>query len=152
MEQIRKYFEKSVLISDDEWKIFASKLTCEKFHKKQKLINVGEIENYLSFIEKGIVRFYIPREEDDFTFSFSFDGEFMSAYNSFLTQQPCKYVVETLSEIVLWRISFHDLQSIYAGTKIGNQIGRLASEKLYLENFEREISLLTLTAEQRYLQ
>lgn len=152
MEQIRKYFEKSVLISDEDWKIFSSKLTFKKFRKKQRLVNVGETENYLSFIEKGIVRFCIPKEYDDFTFSFSFDGEFVSAYDSFLTQIPCKYVIETLTETVLWRIAFKDLQSIYAETKIGNEIGRLASEKLYLENFEREISLLTQTAEQRYLQ
>jgi len=152
MEQIRKYFEKSVVISDEDWKLFSSRLTYQKFHKKQRLVNVGETENYLSFIEKGMVRFYVPGENDDFTFSFSFDGEFVSAYNSFLTQMPCKYIVETLTETALWRITFSDLQSVYTETKIGNEIGRLASEKLYLNNFEREISLLTLTAKQRYLQ
>ena len=152
MEQIRKYFERSVSITDDEWRVFSSKLICQKYSKKQKLLDIGETEDYLSFIENGILRFYIPKEENDFTFSFSFEDEFVSAYDSFLTQKPCKYVVETLTETVLWRISYKDLQQIYDETKIGNEIGRLASEKLYLENVEREISLLTLTAEKRYLQ
>ncbi|NQD70408.1 Crp/Fnr family transcriptional regulator [Sphingobacterium shayense] len=152
MEQIRKYFERSISITDDEWRVFSSKLICQKYPKKQKLLDIGETEDYLSFIEKGILRFYIPKEESDFTFSFSFDDEFASAYDSFLTQKPSKYVVETLTEAVLWRISYKDLQQIYRQTKIGNEIGRLASEKLYLENIERELSLLTLTAEKRYLR
>ncbi len=152
MDQIRRYFEQAVSITDAEWNIFASKLICQKFRKKQKLLSVGDTENYLSFIEEGILRFYIPQPESEFTFSFSFDGEFVSAYDSFLTQNPSKYVVETLTDTVLWRISYNDLQHIYSQTKIGNEIGRLASEKLYLENFDREISLLTLTAEKRYLR
>jgi CRP-like cAMP-binding protein len=151
MQQIRTYFEKTVAMSDKDWEMFASKLVRKTFSRKQHLITVGETENYLSFIEKGSTRFYIPGDLDDFTFSFSFAGEFVSAYDSFLTRKPCSYNVQALEETILWRISFEDLNTIYAETEIGNTIGRLASEGLYLENFKREISLLTQTAEERYL-
>lgn len=151
MDEIRKYFEKSVSMSDEDWKLFASKLQKEKFSKKQVITCMGDPENYLSFIEKGMVRFYIPREDDDFTFSFSFAGEFVSAYDSFLTQKPCTYNIQALEESILWRISYKDLNIIYNETEIGDKVGRLASERLYLENFKREISLLTQTAEERYL-
>lgn len=40
---------------------------------------------------------------------------------------------------------------IYIGTKIGNAIGRKASEELFLKKSQRELSLLSETAEQRYL-
>ncbi|EJL72723.1 Crp/Fnr family transcriptional regulator [Chryseobacterium populi] len=151
MKQIRNYFEKSVIMPDDDWELFASKLKIQTFSKKQHLISTGETENYLSFIEYGTVRFYIPREEDDFTFSFSFADNFVSAYDSFLTRKRCSYNIQALEETVLWRISYEDLNLIYAETEIGEKIGRLASERLYLENFKREISLLTETAEERYL-
>lgn len=151
MEQIRTYFEKSVAMSDQDWELFSSKLERQKFPRKQHLITAGKTENYLAFIEKGSVRFYIPGEEDDFTFSFSFAGEFVSAYDSFLTRKPCSYHIQTLEETVLWRISHQDLNTVYEKTEIGNKIGRLASEGLYLDNFKREISLLTQTAEERYL-
>jgi len=151
MEQIRKHFEKRVQLTEMDWQVFSSKLRRREFPKKTLLLKVGETENHLSFIEKGIIRFYVPKEENNFTFSFSFDNEFVSAYDSFLTQTPCGYQVETLVETTLWQISFKDLQTIYAETEIGNTIGRLATEGLYLENIKREISLLTDTAEQRYL-
>ncbi|WP_449508518.1 Crp/Fnr family transcriptional regulator [Chryseobacterium paridis] len=137
-------------MSDRDWELFSEKLIRQKFSKKQFLIKSRETENYLSFIEKGTVRFFLDRD-DDFTFSFSFAGEFVSAYDSFLTRKPCIYNIQALEETILWRISHEDLRTIYAETEIGNTIGRLASEGLYLENLKREISLLTETAEQRYL-
>lgn len=152
MEQIRRYFEQITQLSDVDWEIFSSKLIREEFPKKALLLEVGQTEKYLSFIEKGIVRFYIPKEENDLTFSFIFDNEFISAYDSFLTQLPATYRVETLTDTVLWRLTYTDLQDIYVQTKAGNIIGRHAGEGLFLEKSKRELSLLNETAEQRYLK
>ncbi len=152
MEEIRKYFDTIIQQSDEEWRFFSSKLVRQEFPKKTLLLKSGDTENYLSFIEKGIVRFFVPREENDLTFDFAFENDFVSAYDSFLAQIPSTYNVETLSETIIWRMSYNDLQKIYAETSVGNKIGRYASEALYREKSRRELSLLTDTAEQRYLK
>lgn len=85
------------------------------------------------------------------TFAFAFDGSFVSGYNSFLTQTPSVYNIETLTRTTLWRMSYKDLQTIYRETEIGNTIGRKAGEELFLKKSQRELSLLNETAEQRYL-
>lgn len=151
MEQIRKYFEETVKLTDQDWQIFSSKGTKQEFPKKQALLKAGQIENYLSFIEAGIIRFYIPGEENDGTFAFTFENQFVSGYDSFLTRTPSTYHIETLSETILWRLTYNDLQAIYKETEIGNTIGRKASEDLFLKKSKRELSLLNETAEQRYL-
>lgn len=151
MEQIKQYFEKIVKISDEDWQIFSSKLVRKEFPKKHLLLRAGQTENYLSFVENGIVRFYIPTEDNDLTFTFIFENEFMSAYDSFLTRQRSTYSVETLTQTTIWRISYNDLQIIYKETEIGNIIGRKAAEDLFLRKSIREIALLTQTAEQLYL-
>jgi len=68
-----------------------------------------------------------------------------------LTQQPSSYQLETITDTVLWSVSFNDLQIIYTDTAIGNTIGRLASEDLFIKKSKRELSLLTESAEERYL-
>ncbi len=138
-------------MTDADWETFSSKLFRQAFPKKTVLLKSGQTEAHLSFIEKGIIRFYAPKVDNDITFSFSFANEFVSAYDSFLTQTPCSYQVESLNATVHWRRTYQDLQTIYTETEIGNTIGRYASERLYLENIRREISLLTDSAEQRYL-
>lgn len=152
MEQIRHYFEQTTKLSDEDWSIFSSKLIKESCPKRTLLLTAGQTESHLSFIQEGIIRFYIPNKEHELTFSFAFDNEFVSAYDSFLTQKPVGYHVETLSETVLWRLTYDDLQAIYHETTIGNTIGRHASEALFLKKTKREFSLLHDTAEQRYLK
>lgn len=59
MEQIRKYLERTFKLTDEDWMTFSSKLARQEFPKKNLLLKVGQTENHLSFIEKGIIRFYI---------------------------------------------------------------------------------------------
>lgn len=152
MQKIREYFEQITPLSEEEWQLFASKLTRREFPKKTLLLKLGQKENYLSFIETGVVRFFIPKEENDLTFGFSFANGFVSAYDFFLTQTSSTYQLETLTDTILWRISYQDLQTIYQETVVGNIIGRFASEDLFLKKSKRELSLLNDTAEQRYLK
>lgn len=151
MEQVRKHFEDNFRLTDRDWEIFSSKLVRQEFPKKTVLLETGEIENYLSFITKGTIRFYIPKEDNDFTFSFAFENNFVSAYDSFLTRSPSIYQVQALTDTVVWRVSYDDLQGIYKQTIIGNEIGRQASESLFLIKTKRELSLLTKSAEDRYM-
>ena len=152
MEQLRKYFERYTKISDKDWDIFCSRLFRKEVPKKRLLLAAGQTENYLAFMEKGIIRYFIPKEDSDLTFEFAFENSFVNAYDSFLKRTPSIYSIETLSAAILWRINYNDLQFIYANTEIGNTIGRLAAEELYLKKSKREKSLLNETAEQRYVK
>lgn len=152
MEQIRHYFEQITKLSDEDWATFSSKLIKETFPKRSLLLEAGKMEHYLSFIQEGIIRFYIPGEQHDLTFSFAFANEFVAAYDSFLTHEPATYHVEALTDTVLWRLTHDDLQTIYDQTAVGNRIGRHASETLFLKKTKREFSLLHDTAEERYLK
>jgi CRP-like cAMP-binding protein len=151
MIQIREYFAQIVEMSDIDWDLFSSKLKKVEFKKRTTILEIGKVENHLSFIEKGSVRLFIPKVDNDLTFGFSFSGQFMSAYDSFLTQKPSTYQTETLTETVIWRLTFEDLQDIYKRTKIGHEIGRVTAENLFLSKIKREQSLLNETAEVRYL-
>jgi len=151
MEKIREYFERIVPLSDGDWQTFSSKLTRHEFSKKAVLLKTGQTENYLSFIEKGMVRYYIPKDENDVTFTFAFANSFISAYDSFLTRQPSHYQIQALTDTTLWRLTYNDLQAIYKETEAGQTIGRHASEAIFLSKSKRELSLLNDSAKQRYL-
>ncbi len=152
MRQLRKYLDKMGSVSDADWEFFISKLQQRSFPKKAHIINRGEVENHVSFIEKGIVRLYIPNENKDkeITFGFSFENEFISAYDSFLSRQPSKFSLQTLLPTKMWSINYEELQHVYKRTKIGNAIGRYYAERLFMIKSEREQALLLLSAEQRY--
>lgn len=151
MNEIRQFIETITPMNDADWNLFSSKLTEVTLSKRTPLLNVGEVENYLSFIARGIVRLYIPGEERDVTFGFVFENEFVTAYDSLLTQTPSEYRIETLTDTTLWKIAYKDLQEVYAHTESGNMVGRKMAENMFLIKSKRELSLLNKTAEERYL-
>ncbi|WP_332914557.1 Crp/Fnr family transcriptional regulator [Algoriphagus boritolerans] len=137
MDQIKTSFKQRFDISESDWEIFSSKLVKFQYLKNHNLLKAGQIENYLSFVEKGIIRLFIPKEENDITFDFAFENDFVSGYSSFLTQTPSIYEMETLTDTIIWRLKFEDLQTIYKETKIGNFIGRKAGEDLFLKKIQK---------------
>ncbi len=151
MEQLKKYLESRFGIGQEDWDIFSSKFVKRSFKRKDLILEKGQVEGFLSFIEEGQVRLFIPMEENDLTFGFVFKDSFVSAYDSFLQQSASGYSVQALSATAIWSISYGDLQEVYQHTSIGNLIGRKASEELFLLKSKRELSLLNQTAEQRYL-
>ena len=151
MDELRKFIDDISPMNDADWKFFTSKLKEVKLEKNTVILQMGKIENHISFIAKGMVRFYIPREESDLTFGFLFEKEFVTGYDSFLSRQPSKYQIETLAESALWRISKNDLDDVYERTANGNIIGRKMAENMFLIKSKREISLLNQTTEERYL-
>ncbi|TYB76272.1 Crp/Fnr family transcriptional regulator [Bizionia myxarmorum] len=154
MQQIKSYLEQIASISDADWSFFISKLQRREIAKKEVFLKLHDIENHISFIESGVVRLFIPKEnpEKEITFGFSFKDQFISAYDSFLTQSPSAYELQALTDTTLLSISYDDLQAIYKMTQIGNLIGRLTAERLFLIKSKREQNLLNLNAEERYLK
>ncbi len=154
LQQIKAHLDQIATISQDDWDFFISRLHRRVIPKKSIFLKLDEVENHISFIESGVVRVFIPKENPDkeITFGFSFENQFISAYDSFLTQEPSAYELQALTKTTLLSITYEDLQAVYKTTQIGNLIGRLAAERLFLLKSSREQNLLNLTAEERYLK
>jgi len=153
LKVIRNYLNQISAITDADWDFFSSKLTKHFIPKKTIFLKLGEVENTISFIVSGVVRLYIPKNDPskEITFGFCFKEQFISAYDSFLTQKPSLYELDTLSDTTILSITYNELQEVYKTTQIGNLIGRLTAERLFLLKSKREQTLLNFTAEQRYL-
>lgn len=151
MNDIRKYFEKFIDLEDHIWKLFVERLEPVTKSKNEVILSKGEVENYVSIIETGAIRFVIPGEEDtDTTFGFGFNGHFFSAYDSFISKVPSQYQIEALVETKIWRISHQKLNELFDQTSEGNSIGRQIAEQFFIGKQKRELSLLTQSAEERY--
>ncbi|WP_142786150.1 Crp/Fnr family transcriptional regulator [Changchengzhania lutea] len=154
MQQIKDYLDQIATISDFDWDFFISKMQRQFIPKKTIFLKLNEVENHISFIESGTVRLFIPKEDPDkeITFGFSFENQFISAYDSFLTRKPSAYQLQALTDTTLLSITYDDLQEVYTTTLMGNLVGRLTAERLFLIKSSREQNLLNLSAEERYVK
>jgi len=150
MDRLKTYLDSINYVETNDWDFLCSKLEPFNFDKKKIILKTGEIENYLCFLTTGVIRYYLPKEENDVTFGFAFEDGLASGYDSFITQSPCNFQMETLTATEGWRISHQELMEVYAKTKVGCTLGRLIAETLIVNSIKREISLLNTTAEERY--
>ena len=152
INKIKAHFESMIDMPKSDWLFFISKLEERFYSKKSIILRKGEIENMFCYLEKGSIRYFIPRSEDiEVTFGFRHEDEFSSAYDSFVSRKPSHYSLEAMEDSVLWCIEYDDLQEIYARTSVGNIIGRVFAEYNLVEKWNRELSFINQTAEERYL-
>ena len=152
MLNIRAFFDEFVKLSDEEWHAFSTKLVEVDYPKNSLILAKGEVESHLSFINKGVMRYFVEKNDSQHTIGFSFSNEFGCAYDSFLTRRPVRYYVESLAPTQGWKISFEDLQLAYQETENGNEIGRYLAEQLYMNQLSKVISQKHYSAEERYLE
>ncbi|WP_407481790.1 Crp/Fnr family transcriptional regulator [Elizabethkingia meningoseptica] len=150
MEKIKNIFNSIIELNDTEFNYYLSKLSTKEYKKGEIITPKGTVENYAYYIQKGIVRRFIERGEGEATFYFAFEQDFVSAYDSFITQTPCRYSLQALEDTSLLRISWDDVQDLYQKSCKWERIGRILNEQAYIERADREFSLLAKSPQERY--
>lgn len=148
----RTALEAGMPIPEENWAHIRASLKIRHYHRGDYIIREGEIENHLSVVATGCVRHYVLKADEEISFEFAFEGEFSNSYASFLSRTPSRFFIQALEEVNLVSIHHDRLQELYEDSAFGERLGRLATEGYYIYREERELALLTLTAEERYLE
>lgn len=149
MQSIITYFER-MGFSESQLTPFLNCIKSRQFKANELIISKGQVENYLSFIDKGIVRYYVLTLDKQITIDFAFKKSFYCAYDSFYNRSKTAIFIEALTDTQLYSISYKDLQNLYTSCENTKKLGRLATEYLLLKKVKREIALLTKSPQERY--
>lgn len=79
---------------------------------KTVLLQEGELAKYLYFIRKGCLRLCFNHNGKDITFQFFFEEESVASIESFRSNIPSKFSLESIEACSLWRVSKSDIQII----------------------------------------
>jgi len=80
--------------------------------RKTVLTAAGDTERYLYFVEEGVQRSFYMREEDEATVVFTYPYSFSGVADSFLTQTPSLFYLETLTGSRFLRTSYGQLAEL----------------------------------------
>ena len=118
--------------------------------RKTILTAAGETERYLYFVVEGVQRgFYIGDDQQEATIVFTYAPSFSGLVDSFLTQTPSKYFLETLTSSRLLRKSYREIEALM------NKYPNIQRMILQLTGFalkgvlERQIELQCFSAEEK---
>ncbi|WP_281233192.1 Crp/Fnr family transcriptional regulator [Flavobacterium gelatinilyticum] len=151
-EDVKKVFDLYFNADINIWKGFSEKIKVRNFQKSEIIKEYNEIEKYLNIIIKGSAGLFVWGGDRDICINLLYENSFLSDYLSFLNQKPTVMKAEALEDVTLWSISYNDLNELYGRSETGLRIGKAISEMLYIRKQEEQISLLTLTPQERYLK
>jgi CRP-like cAMP-binding protein len=151
-DKIQQHIYSLCQLTDKEWLSFEEGLEFIKLKRDEHLLKYGQTEKYIYYVCSGIIRSYIVRDEREHNVYFCFENQFISSYASFITQQPSECYLQAIKPAEIFRINRNILMGLYHVFHNAERIGRLFAEKLFVETLEREIDLLNLTAEERYIK
>lgn len=124
----------------------------KNFQKGEALINPGQKENYLYFVHSGSFKIYYPTSEQDVVAGFAYSNTFICAYPSFINQKASTYGIECISPAKLTGIhrdNFYQLCDAHRSLEI---CWRKLTEQALLGKIEREMDILSLNPEERYIK
>lgn len=110
----------------------------------------GEIERYMYFVLEGIQKSYHLHEDKFYIIAFSYPPSFTGIPESFLTQSPSRYYLETVTDSVFLRISYERHQNFMEKHRSIETLFRKATEHMLVGLLERHFELMAFDIETRF--
>lgn len=138
-------------LSEAEWVDFAAVWQPVQYKRKTILTTAGETERHLYFVVEGVQRaFYIDDKHPEATVVFTYAPSFSGIADSFLTQQPSRYFLETLTASKMLRTTYQQMQQLMDKHHNIERWIRLSLSWVMMGLLERQIELLSYSAEEKF--
>lgn len=148
---IRQYYQELIpALSSEEWEELEKRLVIEEYPKGSMVCREGENCKGVYYINKGLARLYYTVDGREICTGFAKEGEYLSEYDSFLTQTPASQSMDVLEDTVVINLPYEKMQNLYSNYPIFNQAGRKIAEGLFILISRYNTRLLTLSPEDRY--
>ncbi len=132
---IYNFLQRYMEITRDEVFELARLLEMRQFGRKQKIVDKGEVDQYLNMIVKGVVRKYVETDRGTVTLQIAQEGHIIQSDKSFHQQVPSRIVIEPIEKTVLVSLSYENLQRLM---EMSERWEQLASNILMLLLKHRE--------------
>lgn len=146
------YINRFVALSEAERKILRQHIQIMTCLPRQVLTNIGELEQHTYFIEKGLVRKYFYRGQEEITVQLSREGELISSSVSFLSGVPSDFVIETMEPCTLAFITKSGMETLFESGVNFEKMGRLIILEWMLVKERTDTFRMISSPKERFVQ
>ena len=152
-EQLLIHLQRFSPISRESIEKLIPYLEIRRFEKKKKLVNLGELEDYLNVVIKGLVRKYVPSLiRGEVTLQLATEGHFIQSEISFHHRVPSEVIVQTLEPTVLVSIRHDRLQEAFEIMPEFEILGRAVIMDMFIKKDARYFDQLKTPTRDRFLE
>ena len=151
-EYAQKYLGRFMPITKEE--LFDLLQYCEirKFDKRKIIVYVGEVDNYLNLVVKGVIRKYLPVKRDEAILQLATEGHVVQSEISFLTKSPSMVVLETLEPTILVSLTYDKMEEALDKFSKGERLGRMILQGMLIKKDENRYNRLLKSTRERFFE
>lgn len=118
--------------------------------RRQSMKLPGQVEKHLYFVLEGIQKSYFWNKEKEHVIAFAYPPSFSGIPDSFFTQTPSRYHLETITESHFLRISFEQHQIFLEEHRAIETLFRKITETFLYGVIQRQHEIMALSMEDRF--
>lgn len=147
---LKKYLSSFYNINEEILDEYISYWTEYLVPKKTIITEPEKTEHYLYFVKDGIQKSYYLNDGKQHVMFFAYAPCFSGVVESFLTQTPSKYVLETITNSTFLRIPYAKHSQLIKKHRELETIFRIITEQFLLGIIERHRQLMVFNTENRF--
>ncbi|MDC6365226.1 MULTISPECIES: Crp/Fnr family transcriptional regulator [Flavobacteriaceae] len=149
--KLMKFFPQVRLNSEEE-SFFRSLWYPKVFNQYDLITEAGSIERYFYFVLEGVQAIYLLNEKGEkVVLGFSYKGSPSGVFDSFIEKRPSHTFLEALKPSKMLAISHSDYAQLFENCPGFYKWGHEFFQNILFGRLSREVEILTLSAEQRYV-
>lgn len=148
---LTRIFSRDNLSASDMEKVLSS-FTRVEFRKHDFLFKEGQILNHYYFLETGFIRSFIyDYDGNEVTTKFYSEPEIVIDWTSFMLRTPTQENFQANTDCVCWSLEFNVFQELFNSIEGFRESGRARFANSYFELKKHHLSIISLSAKERYL-
>jgi CRP-like cAMP-binding protein len=153
LERLRRYIEQISLLSDTTWATVAASFSPGQLRKGAYFAEAGRVETAAAYVCSGVLRgFYRNAEGAEYNKTFFVADDFMGAFSSLVTGQSNAIYIQALTDCDLLITDYTALSRLYDTCPDWERFARKLAEGYFVYKEQRELELVLLDADERYLR
>ncbi|MDI9257924.1 Crp/Fnr family transcriptional regulator [Flavobacterium sedimenticola] len=150
--ELYKYLNSISPLQEETWRKIEQIFTEKTLVKGEYFINEGEQAKQVGFLKKGIIRaFYRNNEGFEYNKHFFIPHCMIGGYSSLIKSTPNKIIQQALTNCDLLVADYAEITKLYDLFPDFERVGRQLAELYFVNKEQREIEIVLLNADERYL-
>src|ERR1700722_7893775 len=151
-EKLIQFFRDTNLVGTEKAEEFAEHFHLKQFVKNDFFLQEGRISDEYLYLENGSMRsFAYDTEGNDITTNFSTGNQVVFEISSFFNRTASKENIQALTDSSGWFITYRELNNLFHATPEFREFGRHILVRGFSSLKSRMLSMITETAEERYI-
>ena len=150
---ILQNLSKHIQLTDEEKEIFCSSLKTKKVKRHQFLGEAGEVSRYQNFVTKGCLRsYFIDGNGFEHNVQSAIEDWWIGDMASFLTKKAASLYIEALEDSEVLHLDNPAMEELYIKIPKLERFFRILLQYAFIAFEQRIVSVISRTAEERYLE